>query len=133
MRDWFLSATFHNPTHREEPEDGSQRIGVFSPRTVGDLKRQLDSVWQQSRPIILERFARLDAFVLAVEAGSFTTQQYEDAITIAHTFAGSLGMFGYPEGTELARSMEQWLEVTPSPNPATLREYAAGLHSILSL
>lgn len=127
-----MSTTFHNPPHRDESKEGV-RVGAFLPRSANDLKRQLDAVWQQSRPIILERFARLDAFVLSVEAGNFTTQQYEDAVTIAHTFAGSLGMFGYPEGTELARSMEQWLDKTPSPNPATLREYTAGLRSILGL
>jgi HPt (histidine-containing phosphotransfer) domain-containing protein len=128
-----MSETPHKPSGPEDHAEGSLRVDPFAPRSVYDLKRQLENVWQQSRPIIMERLERLDAFVRAVEDGSFTHQQHEDATTLAHTFAGSLSMFGYPGGTELARSMEQWLNITPSPNAATLRDYVAGLHAILAL
>jgi chemotaxis protein histidine kinase CheA len=128
-----MSDTVNNPPRPDDHRSTSPQVDPFAPRSKADLKRQLDNVWHQSRPIILERLAHLDAFVLAVENGSFTSQQLEGASGIAHTFAGSLGMFGYPEGTELARSMEQWLDTTSTPNPATLRDYVAGLHTILSL
>jgi HPt (histidine-containing phosphotransfer) domain-containing protein len=129
----IMPLTFNNPPDGIDPQNASLPVKPFAPRSATDLKSALDNVWQQSRPIIVDRLNRLDAFVLAVAEGTFTQEQFEDATTIAHSFAGSLGMFGYPEGTVLARSMEQWLDVTPSPNVDTLRDYVTGLHSMLGL
>jgi HPt (histidine-containing phosphotransfer) domain-containing protein len=34
-----------------------------------------------------------------------------DAANVAHKLAGTLGMFGYPRGTDLARLIEEVLEL----------------------
>jgi hypothetical protein len=102
-------------------------------RTPEDIKLQLATVWKQSEPIILDRLQHLDAFVTALATGTSTPEQHEDAITIAHTFAGSLGMFGYTAGTDVARAMEQLLTSTDSPNPETIRDYVAKIHAMLGL
>jgi HPt (histidine-containing phosphotransfer) domain-containing protein len=128
-----MSSTFNNTPGNSNSKNASLSFEPFTPRAQSEIKAQLASVWKQSLPIFVERLHRLDACVAAAETGKFTTVMLEEAQTLAHTFAGSLGMFGYPEGTDLARSMERWLNTNTTPDPTTLREYVSGLHTILGL
>jgi len=44
-------------------------------------------------------------------------QQREEGIAISHKLAGSLGMYGYQRGTEIASELEQLLRSNPTPQP----------------
>lgn len=55
------------------------------------------------------------------------------AMDTAHKLAGSLGMFGYPRGTELAREIEQMLEYDGIVDPGLLRELVVELRGCLPL
>lgn len=76
-----------------------------------DTQQKLMAIWERNRPQVMERLALLDR---AAQARPLTPQLREEAATVAHKLAGSLGMFGFSEGTRLARSIEQHLE---SANP----------------
>jgi len=65
----------------------------------------LAALWQKNQPLMLERLALLDRV-----AANPTPELRAEAIAIAHKLAGTLGMFGYPEGTALAREIELSLE-----------------------
>ena len=66
----------------------------------------LVALWHKNRPIMLDRLAVLDR----AAAGPLTPELRAEAISVAHKMAGTLGMFGYPEGTEIAREIELALE-----------------------
>jgi HPt (histidine-containing phosphotransfer) domain-containing protein len=69
-------------------------------------------LWQRFHPLVVQRVALLQAHL----DGDPTASQ-EEALRVAHDLAGSLGSYGRPEGSELARAIEQ-----------ALREGAPGAH-----
>ena len=75
----------------------------------------------------------LDNFVDGLIKGVSTPQQFKDAIDIAHKFAGSLGMFGYPLGSQVARDLEQLLETNNSPDPRSVRESVESIRQTLGI
>ncbi len=79
------------------------------------LNPAIAALWQRNRPLLLERLALLDR----AAAGPLTPGLRGEAIGIAHKLAGSLGMFGFHEGTEIAREIEAHLE-SPTPNATAL-------------
>jgi hypothetical protein len=97
------------------------------------FKVQLDSIWKQNLPLISDRLRRLDAFVEGLRKGKSTPQQFKDAIDIAHKFAGSLGMFGYPLGSQIARNLEQLLESTKTPDPQEVCESVDSIRETLGI
>ena len=72
----------------------------------GQIDTKIDAVltqlWQKNLPTIRERLDLLDQFASAASTGKL---------------AGSLGMYGYQQGTEVASKMERILK---SPTPETL-------------
>jgi HPt (histidine-containing phosphotransfer) domain-containing protein len=82
---------------------------------------QIDNVlaqlWQKNLPTIRERLDQLDQFAFAASAGTLAEGTRVEALSIAHKLAGSLGMYGYQQGTEVASQMERILK---SPTPETL-------------
>ena len=70
----------------------------------------LAALWQRNRPIVEERLAVLDAAAAAAAAGPLPELARREAQGTAHKLAGALGMYGYDEGTRIARQMEQMLD-----------------------
>lgn len=100
----------------------------------GDVARQLiTALWDRSLPII---YARLDTLEHACEAAvldELNPLLRRSAADTAHKLAGSLGMFGYPRGTELARDIEHLLEYDGPVDAITLRQLVLALRSSLPL
>ena len=67
----------------------------------------LASLWQRNLPQLQ---ARLDLLDQAAAADPLPDTLRAEAASVAHKLAGSLGMFGYPEGTRLAQQLEVLLE-----------------------
>jgi HPt (histidine-containing phosphotransfer) domain-containing protein len=82
---------------------------------------QIDTVlaqlWKKNLPTIRERLDLLDQFGVAASGGKLDEPTRLEALNIAHKLAGSLGMYGYQQGTEVASKMERILK---SPTPDTL-------------
>jgi HPt (histidine-containing phosphotransfer) domain-containing protein len=87
---------------------------------INDVLAQL---WKKNLPTIRERLDLMDQFGSAAVSGSLDEPTRLEALNIAHKLAGSLGMYGYQQGTEVASQMERILK---SPTPETL----ATLHSL---
>ena len=79
------------------------------PPTKADTTLLLARLWERNLPLMRERQQLLEAAVRSALAGSLTEPEREASIDVAHKFAGSLGMFGYARGTDLARELEQSL------------------------
>ncbi len=96
---------------------------------IDDLLLQL---WQKNLPTIRQRLDLLDQLGSAAVSGSLEEPARIEALNIAHKLAGSLGMYGYQQGTEVASKMERILK-SPTPETLiTLRGLAADLRKSLA-
>jgi DNA-binding response OmpR family regulator len=69
----------------------------------------IHQVLEKFRHSFVEQIAVLAAANTALSAGNFTPELHQSARQEAHKLAGSMGSFGYPEGSRLARSLEHLL------------------------
>jgi Hpt domain. len=74
----------------------------------------LEDLWVRGLPLVRDRLNLLDHVAAAAGAGDLSEELRTEAVGIAHKFAGSLGMFGYHRGTEIAREIEQLLATLPA-------------------
>lgn len=70
-------------------------------------------VWQRFQPRVMGQVAVLEQAVKALSSQSLTADLRQQAEREAHTLAGSLGTFGFPQGSKLARSIEHLLQIEP--------------------
>ena len=87
----------------------------MSPHTVSlaqaeTTKKLIDGVWRRNQTQVLACLEHLECTASAVAENSMTPLVLEKALSISHKLAGSLGMFGFGEGTQLARVLEHQLE-----------------------
>jgi len=117
------------PTKKSKPVQVDAQIDGQINTQISELLAQL---WQKNLPVIRERLDLLDQFGSAAVSGSFEEHTRIEAIDIAHKLAGSLGMYGYQQSTELASRMERILK-SPTPETlGTLRALAADLRKSLA-
>ena len=108
-------------------------MSTAAPRP-GDVARQLiTALWDRSLPIIYDRLNSLDHACEAAVLDTLTPVLRRAAADTAHKLAGSLGMFGYPRGTELARDIEHLLEADGYVDPVLLRQLVVALRASLPL
>ncbi len=88
----------------------------------------LAKLWVKIRPLVEERLATLDQAAAAAKAGSLADDLRKEAMGSAHKLAGSLGMYGYDEGTRVARELEIMLGKA-KPEPAKLSGLIAELRA----
>jgi DNA-binding response OmpR family regulator len=77
------------------------------PRTK-DLT-SLNLVLEKFRNSFSEQVAVLEEVRIALESGNLQTELQQQALHEAHKLAGSMGTFGYAEGSQLARAIEHLL------------------------
>ena len=79
----------------------------------------LKDLWRRKLPMIREHLIILSRTAERVNSSALTAPLRSEAAISAHKLAGSLGMFGYPEGTRLARELEHLLDAEGTPPPDT--------------
>lgn len=79
----------------------------------------LKDLWRRKLPTIREHLAVLRLASERLSEETLTAPLRSEAAISAHKLAGSLGMFGYPEGTRLARELEHLLDGQGVPAPDT--------------
>jgi HPt (histidine-containing phosphotransfer) domain-containing protein len=87
-------------------------------------------VWARFRPTIMERLGVLTQAVAALEERRLSDSLRLRAEAEAHKLAGSLGSFGFAEGTSLARAIEMHFRPDApmtTTDVADLREKVAAL------
>lgn len=100
---------------------------------MSDLEAAIAAIWDRSKPIMRDRVAHLDAGAAALRDGPLDAAMREEATRAAHQLAGSLGSFGMPEGSDVARALEQLLrpDRPPEPTAGEVDALLAQLHRIL--
>lgn len=73
------------------------------------LGTALEAVWTKSRPQLMQRIATLQEAAHSLAEGALAAGLRRAAEADAHRLTGSLGTFGSPEGSDLARQIEQLL------------------------
>jgi len=96
-------------------------------------QRLIEQLWYRNMPLTLSRLDLFDAAALAARDGTLTQDVRDSAASTAHKMAGSLGMFGYKRGTDLARQLEQLLESSAVPDATRLTSLAEQLRAELKV
>ncbi|MBE9224013.1 response regulator [Phormidium sp. LEGE 05292] len=68
-------------------------------------------VWEKFQGKMLAQIAVLGEAAAALTAGNLTAQLQQQAQQEAHKLAGSLGIFGFMEGSKLAKELEELLQL----------------------
>ena len=81
---------------------------------LGSLKgvnehAELDSIWAEHRPDTARRLAVLRNVAARAASGTLGEDQRRAGIAEAHALAGAASLFGFAEGTRLAREIERLL------------------------
>jgi HPt (histidine-containing phosphotransfer) domain-containing protein len=103
----------------------------MTPKDATQIDALLLTLWERGLPQLRERLEVLEHAAAAAASGRLAEASRIEALDIAHKFAGSLGMFGYDKGTEIARKLEQLLtRLTPS-NAGQMKDLVAELRRSL--
>ena len=86
----------------------STRTDTTTPQQKARLA--VAGVWERSRDAAMARLAVLELASLAFQHGIFAPEDRRQTAREAHKLVGSLGTFGFAEGSRLARDIEQMLE-----------------------
>jgi DNA-binding response OmpR family regulator/HPt (histidine-containing phosphotransfer) domain-containing protein len=107
-----------------------------------EVEAAIEKVWQKLKATFSKTFALFDQICTQAIAphpasGAMTLdpELLENAILEAHRLAGNLGVFGLPEGSELARNIERLLQdnAEPSQHEAQqLCEWVAALKQVVT-
>lgn len=65
--------------------------------------------WENFQQVMTKRLAILNRAVAALQQEQLNEELQQEAKATAHKLAGSLGSFGFPEGSKIAREIEQLL------------------------
>lgn len=78
----------------------------MTPQAVAETDALIAELWQRHLPTIRERLEVLERIAGSAAIGTLSKEDRDEGIAISHKFAGSLGMYGYRQGTEIASQME---------------------------
>ncbi len=120
-------ANLENFTTLVEPHMSPHTVSLAQAETTKNL---IAGIWRRNRTQVLARLELLECTATAVAAESLTLPLLEEALSTSHKLAGSLGMFGFGEGTQLARVLEQQLE-SALPNAGVMLVTIARLREVL--
>ncbi|TVQ57644.1 MAG: response regulator [Spirulina sp. DLM2.Bin59] len=70
------------------------------------MQSGMEKLWEQFREPILARLDQIEGAIAAAQGGNLPDRLRWEAAQEAHKLVGSLGMFGLPEGSDLARQLE---------------------------
>ncbi|MEL6788750.1 MAG: response regulator, partial [Cyanobacteria bacterium J06607_15] len=98
-----------------EPTNPEKTKKVLRQRT----KAALATVWQKFAEVHKERIATLEQANRAWQRHSLSSELLQQAKWAAHKLAGSLGIFGFNEGSRLALEMEELLKIHSQEDLAT--------------
>ena len=118
------------------PSDPESRNGPAKSGEAGASPDQPSAarVWAQFHDMIFERLAAVEAAANALRSAALTPEVRQKAVLEAHRLAGSLGMFGVTEGSQVAREIEHLLgeqAVLAPEAPHRLMDLSATLRRLL--
>jgi DNA-binding response OmpR family regulator/HPt (histidine-containing phosphotransfer) domain-containing protein len=100
---------------------------ISKTESIADPLQFLKAIWDRHYPQMLDRVASIDRVITATEDRSLTTEIRHQARHCAHNLAGSLGTFGLPLGSKVAKQLELLLAGTTDLTPNHLLQLQVGV------
>lgn len=98
------------------PNPGAQKL------TKAEMKTAIAHAWEAHQGTMEERLSVLEATAAAINVGQLSADLQHAGRSHAHKLAGSLGCYGFSEGSRIARELEHLLELdTPFDNEQAAR------------
>jgi HPt (histidine-containing phosphotransfer) domain-containing protein len=91
----------------------------------------LKNLWERNLPLLHDRLGILDRAASEAASGRMSEGLRVEALEVAHKLSGSLGMFGYPHGTEIARELEMILKTADADGSSRLTSLTTELRQTL--
>lgn len=118
--------TIHGMGYRLKPLPEEQTDYAEPEASVAEQARlAAQTAWEQLNSYTQERLHILDQLVVALQTGSASATLRSEARHAAHKLSGSLGMFGFPEGSQIAQNLEALLEDEETSDAVGLLEAIA--------
>jgi HPt (histidine-containing phosphotransfer) domain-containing protein len=95
-----------------------------------EIARIIHTMWERNQAQVNQRLQLLDRAAAENLQGQMGEALRREAREVAHKLAGSLGMFGFTAGGEIARRMEKLFE-GGDPDPGLLLELTQQLRGSL--
>ena len=92
---------------------------MSTPLAKDKMDAMLRELWQRKLPMVREHLSLLQRASETLSQATLTAPLRNEAAISAHKLAGSLGMFGFPEGTRFAREIEHLLDSQGAPPAET--------------
>lgn len=77
-----------------------------SPTSTQHTITAIAKIWERFKGRVYQQIEGVEEAIIALSTGSLSTELQQQAIQEAHSLAGSLGTFGFPNGSKLARQIE---------------------------
>jgi DNA-binding response OmpR family regulator/HPt (histidine-containing phosphotransfer) domain-containing protein len=113
-RGYYLKPTQFTPSSSPPPSSSQDRNPLpLQPVDRSNERQQyldfLNDTWKKTQLNCLEQLAVLSQSAQALQTGSFDLTLQQKAHQVAHKLVGTLGTFGFTQGTQIARRLEQRL------------------------
>lgn len=118
-----------DPPAPPAPDPGAEAQQLARIRTEALLR----DLWRRKQPMVREHVRLLQRTLEILTTATLTAPLRSDAAIAAHKLAGSLGMFGFHDGTRYARELEQLLDSPGLPPPPTFASILGQLMASLPL
>jgi diguanylate cyclase (GGDEF)-like protein len=113
---------------------------ILGEATNGDLlkelRQDLTEVWREIQPEILAQVRVLETVANAFQSRKFSLSLQKEAIANAHKLAGTVGIYGFGQASQLAREIETLLldsaSIAEQDGIAKLKAQITALHNQLS-
>lgn len=100
--------------------------------TANEVQQKLDDVWKKMLPLMLRRVEVIERAHKALADGQLSESLREEGVYEAHKLAGSLGVFGIEDGSELASQVEQILSSGAPPDSSRISELEISIKTLKS-
>lgn len=133
-------ATVYGLGYRLKPQNSFIARVVPSPVAIANKrtnKKQtevaLKVVWEKFKGQNQARITILEQAIVALEQNSLESEIWQQARSAAHKLAGSLGVFGMSEGSQIAQAIEQILQAEPPLSPTQVQHLFSLVSSLRQL
>ncbi|MBD1803922.1 response regulator [Microcoleus sp. FACHB-SPT15] len=119
----------HETLSTSNRAEGAREAGEEKELPQQQVKSSVSKLWEKFKGTFTAQVEVLEHATQALTEGRLTVELQQKALQEAHRLGGSLGIFGFAEGSKLAKRLEQLLE----PEATIGQEQALQISKLLGL
>jgi DNA-binding response OmpR family regulator len=111
-----LGYRLKNPPKQEgkQEKEGDKKTNLIPSEAQAQVMAVVEQIWLKYRDSFAEKIALFDRAIALMATGNLDERLRQQARHQAHQLVGSLGSFGLPEGSKIAREIERLFQADPS-------------------